>query len=417
MPGRTWIIAPDAESLRQRWQALIYAPENQKESLFHPHLRKGKLGDKHSKKVVKKSLAGYPARAKTIADERGSITEPTRYGFRFLDRQWIIPDSRLINQPNPELWEMHSTQQVYLTALEAHSPSSGPAVTFTGLIPDLHHYKGSFGGRAFPLWLDAQSRKPNVSENLTRYLSDRFEKVVNADDVLAYIAAVASQPAFTSRFKSDLVKPGLRIPFTSDEALFFEAVKVGHSVIWLQTFGERFANNNQSRPGGPPRLTKDRPQIPSNGAISTSPDEMPDEIEFDQGKRRLIIGSGYVENVTPEIWNYEVSGKNVLRQWFSYRKANRERPIIGERRQPSKLGDIQPDHWLAEYTTELINVLNVIGLLVELEPHQASLLERICSGPTISELELHSAGALAESKHQTSNSKSTPAEQPSLLPQ
>ena len=38
------------------------------------------------------------------------------------------------------------------------------------------------------------------------------------------------------------------------------------------------------------------------------------------------------------------SGKRVLTQWFSYRKKNRERAIIGDRRPPSKLGDIQPDH-------------------------------------------------------------------------
>jgi hypothetical protein len=101
-----------------------------------------------------------------------------------------------------------------------------------------------------------------------------------------------------------------------------------------------------------------------------------------------------VEGVPPEVWNYEVSGKQVLRQWFSYRKANRERPIIGDRRPPSKLGDIQPDHWLAEYTTELINVLNVIGRLVALEPSQADLLGRISSGPTITAEELRASGAL-----------------------
>jgi hypothetical protein len=61
---------------------------------------------------------------------------------------------------------------------------------------------------------------------------------------------------------------------------------------------------------------------------------------------------------------------------------------------PSPLGDIQPDHWLPEYTTELLNVLNVLALLVELEPKQADLLERICAGPLISEAELKSAGAL-----------------------
>lgn len=69
-----------------------------------------------------------------------------------------------------------------------------------------------------------------------------------------------------------------------------------------------------------------------------------------------------------------------MTQWFSYRKKNRERPIIGDRRPPSKLGDIQPDHWLSEYTTELLNVLHVLGSLVDLEPAQAALLEAICEG-------------------------------------
>jgi hypothetical protein len=85
----------------------------------------------------------------------------------------------------------------------------------------------------------------------------------------------------------------------------------------------------------------------------------------------------------PAVWNYEVSGKRGLTQWFSYRKKNREGPIIGDRRPPSKLGDIQPDHWLAEYTTELLNVLNVLALLVEMEPTQAQILEAICEGQTL----------------------------------
>jgi hypothetical protein len=94
---------------------------------------------------------------------------------------------------------------------------------------------------------------------------------------------------------------------------------------------------------------------------------MPDEIDYDAGKRRLFIGAGFIDNVPPEVWNYEVSGKRVLTQWFSYRKRNRDRPIIGDRRPASKLSEIQPDHWLAEYTTELLHVLHVLGGLVELE--------------------------------------------------
>ncbi len=171
---------------------------------------------------------------------------------------------------------------------------------------------------------------------------------------------------------------------TARRKYFAQAVELGRRVIWLHTFGERFADPHADRLPGPPRLPKERaPRIPKEGAIPDDADSMPDEIEYDEGRHRLLIGKGFIENVPPAVWQYEVSSKRVLTQWFSYRKKNRERPIIGDRRPPSKLGDIQPDHWLAEYATELLNVLNVLALLVELEPDQAKLLEAICEGPTL----------------------------------
>ena len=200
-------------------------------------------------------------------------------------------------------------------------------------------------------------------------------------DVFAYVAALLACPAYTSKFKSDLIRPGLRVPLTANAALFAEAAILGREVIWLHSFGERFADG---KPAGAPRLPKDRaPTIPKNGAIPSTPETFPDSIDYDATKQRLKIGTGYIDNVPPAVWAYEVSGKQVLRQWFSYRKKNRERPQIGDKRKPSPLGDIHPDRWLPEYTSELINVLNVLGMLVELEPKQADLLKRVCDGPLI----------------------------------
>jgi hypothetical protein len=217
---------------------------------------------------------------------------------------------------------------------------------------------------------------------------------VAAEDVMAYIAAVAAHPAFTSKFQEDLSTPGLRIPFTADRKIFTEAVELGRTVIWLHTFGECMADAAKGRPAGPPRLpAARRPRIPTEGAIPQEADAMPDTINYDSTRKRLLVGKGYVENVPAAVWSYEVSGKQVLVQWFSYRKKNRERPIIGDRRRPSPLANIQPDHWLAEYTTELINVLNVLGRLVDLEPSQAELLETICSSSTFSAEELRAASA------------------------
>ena len=399
MPGRTWIIAPDQQSLGDRWARLVSMKDGiQQADWFHPHLLGGEPGDKH---IGKSGQAlHWPERVQlTAIDEapyqldhpndnlrnlaRRSIDgeRPVRYGFRSFDRQYILPDGRLINRPNPELWNGWSEKQIYLTALMAHSSSGGPALSITGLIPDLHHYKGSFGGRTFALWNDAKATQSNVASAAIKTLTKAYAEPIDPVDVFTYVAALLAHTAFTATHKSDLIRPGLRVPMTADKTRFAEAAKLGREVIWLHSFGERMA---EGHPPGEPKLPADRrPHVPDGGGIPSTPDGFPDMLDYDAAKQRMFVGTGYIDNVTPAMWDYEVSGKNVLRQWFSYRKKDRERPQIGDRRKPSPLGDIQPDHWLPEYTAELLNVLNVLGLAIDLEPKQADLLKRIEDGPLI----------------------------------
>jgi len=308
MPGRTWVIAPDAASLRERWDALVRAPVNKKDALFYPH----QGGDRSVTKKLKSPLPGYSTATSPVGDASGPVEEPVRYAFRSFDRQWIVPDNRLINRPNPELWRAHATQQIYATALSRTSPAGGPAITLTALVPDLDHYKGSFGGRVFPLWLDGDASVANISPGFLRALTQSF---------------------------------GM-------------AVDMGRRVVWLHTFGERFPDPSAGRPAAPPRLPDDRvPLVPANGAIPTAPD----------------------------------------------------------RRPPSTLGDIRPDHWLPEYTTELLDVLNVLGLLVDLEPAQADLLDRICTSRCISRDDLAVAGAFVMPESYPRKPSEVPAEKQQAL--
>lgn len=423
MAGRTWVIAPDEESLRKRWTALISETDlPAKEALFHPHLRPKtagdkqipwypkdkKPGDKHVNKVVKEQLlTTYAVRTMPLAADTGEVIKPEKISFRSFDRQWVIPDARLLNQPNPNLWEAKSDKQVYITALIAHSPSSGPALSIAGRVPDLHHYKGSFGGRVFPLWADAAATEPNTPPRLLTELSEQYGRPVTGPDLFAYIAAVAASPAYTERFRTHLKQPGLRIPITADRVLFDDAVALGREVIWLHTFGERFA---EGRPPGPPRVKTDEPTIPAGGTLPVKLAEMPHELEYDLALRRLKIGAGFIANVSPAVWAYEVSGKHVVRQWWSYRRKDRSRPAMGDRRPPSKLSEIQPTDWPTEYTTELLALLRVLTRLVALEPGQADLLTRIVKGPTIDSDMLRAVGSLGEASAEAPDSDENEAD-------
>ena len=258
-----------AQLVGEQPSAAVRADTEKKEEQFHPHLVDGKAGDKHTSKILRKGLYGHEFRAGTVAKDKGSLIPPVRYAFRSFDRQWIIPDGRLINRPNPTLWENHSNQQVYMTVLQQHALTVGPAVTFSASIPDLHHYNGR-GGRVFPLWADRRAQVTNLKTSLLREMGEALGVTVTASDLMAYFAAVAAHPAYTARFRSDLVQPGLRFPMTTETSIFTEAVDIGREVIWLHCFGERLADPSSRRPNGAPRMPAgERPVIPKDGAIPT----------------------------------------------------------------------------------------------------------------------------------------------------
>jgi hypothetical protein len=254
---RTWVISPDIATLENRWKAL--SKENdleKKELLFHPDPGIGKARARYISKIVTEELGPYPTRQISVQEDKGPLVSPIRFAFRSLDRQWLPPDVRIMSRPRPQLWSRWSDRQVFATAPEDVSPTNGPALTLTGLIPDQHHYHGR-GGRAYPLWLDRAAKQPNMKPELLTYLAKIYGQPVKAEDVMAYVAAVMANPAFTLRFAPDLVRPGLRVPITADAKMFAEAVDLGSEVIWLHCYGERFAEPAANRPKQAPRLPKE----------------------------------------------------------------------------------------------------------------------------------------------------------------
>lgn len=262
--GRTWVIASDPKTLEDRWNHLIQEPSPDKRG----GLFENKTGDAHIAKPAKaaEGLHGALPSIEALLKEQSlhptdtqaksalNILTPIRYAFRSFDRQWIIPDSRIIDRPRPDLWARNGKQQIYIAAPMDRSPSSGPAISMTAIIPDQHYYNGR-GGHVFALWKDAAATEANIAPDVLAELAKAFGAPVDPVDVFAYVAALLAHPAYVETFRDDLIRPGLRVPLTADAALFAEAAKLGREVIWLHSFGERFADG---RPAGPPRMADGR---------------------------------------------------------------------------------------------------------------------------------------------------------------
>jgi hypothetical protein len=98
------------QTLQRRWDVLRNEKDpEEKEVLFHPDR------DRYLTKIVKVDLGSHHVSPIPVAQDQGSIVAPTHYAFRSFDRQWIIPDHRLLSMARPELWGMDSGKQIYLT--------------------------------------------------------------------------------------------------------------------------------------------------------------------------------------------------------------------------------------------------------------------------------------------------------------
>ena len=373
-PNRTWPYAPLPSTLVERWRTLCEAGSEQKPAL---------LGKTASCNVDKRKpgLPGHPHADLALAAETGTCLPPVPISYRSFDVQYLIPDDRVLDRPRPDLWRVDGPHQVYTTEQHDQPIKRGPALTFGAFLPDTHHFAGR-GGRAVPLYASDDQTRPNLAPGLLTYLSQRLGHAVTAEDFLAYTAAVTAHPGFYDRFDDDLRTPGIRVPLTANADTWAAAVDLGRRVLLLHTRGQRFNPDGQA-----PRADDDvRPLL--QAPIPATP--MPDELVYDPQTRELHIGDGVIAPVDPRVAAYEVSGMNVVRKWFGYRRATRPQA----RGDQSPLDDTRPTSWPPEYTSDLLDLLNVLTLLVEMEPEQAQLLEAVMTGPRITVEDLTAAEVL-----------------------
>ena len=356
--SRTWPIGETRDLLIARWRNLCRSSPNQRSVLFK---------ETQDRRID----ARYPSLREN--DERDSPIESltrnsphppiSAYGYRALDRQWVISDSRIGDRMRPELWRSHGARQVYMTGLLTNVLGAGPAVMATGAIPDLDHFRGSFGAKnVIPLWRDADASNPNVTRGLLGRLSTEYRISVSAEKLFAYAYGVLAQPSYVKRFWDELEMPPPHLPITKDAELFTKVADHGARLIYLHTYGERFGSS------------KDDGSVPQGNARCITPvslDRYPADHHYEPSTQILQVGDGEFAPVAKDVYEYSVSGLQVVKSWLDYRKLNRAG------RKSSPLDDIRPARWA--FTNELLELLWVLEHTISMQPYGAALLDEVCS--------------------------------------
>ena len=357
---RTWPIAESRSLIERRWRELLYEVPRHRGPLLK------ETGYRTTTSTPARLLGSGPRLRKLRELDKGDEPEGfERYGYRSLDRQWIVADNRLADRPRPELWAARGARQVFLTTLTSTKLGQGPAVMATPYVPDLDHFSGRGAKNVMPLHTNPSGEEPNVSDGLLAVLSEQLGGETSAEDLLAYVYALAGTAAFSDRFNDELAEAAgpIHIPITADPSLFGQVMTLGRDLLWWHTWGERFAPEGES-------------PLPEGEAREVHPVEgMPEDFDYDPESQTLTVGTGAFAPVSQEAWDFEVSGLRVLRSWLSYRKKARKG------RKSSPLDDIRPTNWTQ--SKELLLVLSIIEHTIEVTPIAAALLAQIVKGPLI----------------------------------
>ena len=363
--GRTWVVAPEIETLSKRWRILLQAEGEGRRSFFKDSPTGRKAHDAPTQLP--------PSQTKLIPilslEKDDRAPDLARYAYRSFDRQFLFCDARLLDRPGPALWNACSDKQVYLTSLFSQVLGSGPALTSSAQIPDLDHFRGSYGAKAaIPLYRTADASRANILPGLLDMLAAAYQRAVTPEDFLAYVYGVLAQPAFTARFAKDLEARELRVPISRDAALFERGRAVGAHLLWLHTYGERYV------PEGSPRGQTPRGEARCTVAVPGNADGYPESFSYNDTTATLHVGSGEFAPVAPELFAFEVSGLKVVQSWLKYRMKK------GAGKKSSPLDDIRPTSWTSQFTTELLELLWVLEATLAAYPDQAQLLQEVIAG-------------------------------------
>jgi predicted helicase len=146
-----------------------------------------------------------------------------------------------------------------------------------------------------------QARTSNLADWLLPKLGAAYGFTPTPEQVLAYIYAVLSSPTYRQKYAAELRIDFPRVPFTADADLFCQMAALGQDLIDLH-------------------LLRKTVQVAGVRYQGQGSDTI-ERVRYEESTGRVWINKDkYFENITPEMWEYQIGGYQVLEKYLKDRK-------------------------------------------------------------------------------------------------
>lgn len=232
--------------------------------------------------------------------------------YRPFDVRFIFYHEAVIERPRPEVMRHILAGENVGLVLPRRVEHTGPwqHVFVTNALVEHVAVSLKTIDYCFPLYLSPsttapdmfqQTKRPNLAEWLLPKLTAAYGFTPTPEQMLAYIYAVLSSPPYRARYVEELRIDFPRIPFTADPNIFCRMAALGQELIELHLLRKKV------------RVAGVRYQGQGSDTI--------ERVRYEAATGRVWINNDkYFENITPEMWEYQIGGYQVLEKYLKDRK-------------------------------------------------------------------------------------------------
>lgn len=150
------------------------------------------------------------------------------------------------------------------------------------------------------------NKEPNIDKKIYQTLNQNYGHELTPEEILYYIYAVFYSNIYREKYAEFLKIDFPRVPFTTDYKVFSKMAALGNELVDLHLMKSSRLNTLVSKFQG------------------KGENDVIEEIIFRPEESRIYINSEkYFDNVTPQVWDYQVGGYRVLQKYLKDRKGRK----------------------------------------------------------------------------------------------